>query len=98
MGLLSLNCFGCGHPILSDFETTETNQWMKKCVAIPKGFDPSKQEAPSGIYDGYGTIDDEVGNNIYSYYLEEEPRVWHKACWVSGGKPQLEHQMEGPSV
>ena len=87
MGFFSWQCLGCGHPLLSEYATTPKNQWMQSAVAIPKDFDPSTQEAPQGLYDGYGTLEEKVGDNMSTYQLADNPCVWHKACWSAEGKP-----------
>jgi hypothetical protein len=88
MGFFSFNCKGCGHPLLSEYVTSPVNHWMQKAVAIPKDFDPDTQEVRKGNYDGYGTLEEKVGDNTNTYQLEfDGPCVWHQACWKAAGNP-----------
>ena len=100
MGFYSALCHGCGHPLLADLATTDTNNWMTSGVAInPDG------EIVIGEYDGFGHLatsmsaDHTIGEFTYATF-DGEPgdgftnTVWHEACWEHAGSPT---EYRGPS-
>lgn len=84
MGFSSVDCVGCGHPILHAHKTNAVNAWMNVGVAItPAG------GIISGFYDGYGRLDQD-------FAVGGENTVWHEACWVVSGSP-TDHRGPSPS-
>ena len=90
MGFSSLNCLGCGHPMLSRWATNQVNDWMRQVVVIrPDGV------TLRGEYDGYGRVSEspidpkDISGEGHKYISEsgELPACWHQACWLLAGKP-----------
>ena len=86
MGLFSWNCRGCAHPALNDRATDkEINAWMSDVVVM---FEDGSRAF--GSYDGYGRAgiwDQSDG--------QDEPCLWHQACWEIAGKPDYDRPSDG---
>ncbi len=75
VGMFSVLCHGCEHPLLSPSATGSVNEWMSDCVAVRDG-----AVVASGMYDGYGTIG-------VCEYAVDDTACWHEACWDVAGRP-----------
>ena len=85
MGFFSWNCRGCGHPMLSEYATNETNGWMRDVGAVEHDGNVVK-----GGYDGYGRVGEvELKYGPWTDHSTclNEPGCWHLACWELAGKP-----------
>ena len=90
MGFFSSDCKGCGHPMLSEWSTSPINDWMRSVVIIAPNGEPL-----SGIYDGYGRVDNVTSppnlkgeHGITMFVLGgREPCCYHTACWNKDGQP-----------
>lgn len=88
MGFFSWNCRGCGHPMLSEYATNETNEWMRDVVVLEKS-----GNVYTGKYDGYGRVGGaEIHIQWENSKLLNGPCCWHKACWEKAGKPEYDEQ------
>jgi len=82
MGFSSWECNGCGHPLLSEWVTTEVNAWMKHAVVVT----PQKTTI-EGRYNGYAHVETPQLEEVLILPNEGDPCVWHKACWNKAGQP-----------
>lgn len=77
MGVFSVDCTQCGHPLLSANVTNDVNRWMNQAVVLfPDG------DRVSGPYDGYGRVGD-----LEDVVGLEDVDAQHMACWRAAGEP-----------
>ena len=101
MGFSSWECNGCGHPLLSEWVTTDVNAWMKHVVVVTP-----KLGVIEGRYDGYAHLENAgmaglpVALPDASLCIVEgqgDPCVWHRACWNKAGQP-TDHKPSTPAM
>jgi len=73
---------GCDHPLLSPYATTGVNAWMTQAVVVMR--DGSTM---GGAYNGYAHIETEEVSEQCIVHGEDDPCVWHEACWNKAGRP-----------
>ena len=84
MGFFSWDCQGCGHPMLSEWSASPSNDWMRSVVVIE-----ATGSILKGIYDGYGRVESrpiDYGTWVNGV-LSHEPCCHHEACWLKAGSP-----------
>jgi len=95
MGFSSWECNGCGHPLLSEWVTTDVNAWMKQSVIVPT---PQRQWRWLGIgvfkgsYNGYASIE------TRQFTISEAWRVGTRSRWSDWEEGVLEISIVGWSI
>lgn len=89
MGFASVNCKGCGHPLLAQQATSQVNAWMTRAVAILEG-----GEVVRGDFDGYMRLETSPVDQVPI----TGATAWHDACWQVAGRPAEYTGESGPAA